>query len=156
MATDAAIAGLEVRLAGPADFDELLALFERFYREEGFAAAVDGVAENLRQILSRDDTAALVARVEGEAVGAAALSSAFGLEVGLYAELEDLFVDPAWRGRGVASALVDAAVHWAKARGCDDLEIVLTPHAQAKDDLAPWYRARGFVDTGRIIYERAL
>ncbi|WP_193370888.1 GNAT family N-acetyltransferase [Pelagibius marinus] len=156
MAAGAAIAGLEVRLAEPADFDDLLVLFQRFYREEGFGAAVDGVATNLRRILSRDDTDALVARIDGVAVGAAAMSSAFGLEVGLYAELEDLFVDPAWRCRGVASALVEAAVAWAKARGCSDLEIVLTPHAQAKDDLAPWYKARGFVDTGRIIYERAL
>jgi GNAT superfamily N-acetyltransferase len=156
VAARAAIAGLEVRLAGPADFDDLLVLFERFYREEGFEAAVGGLAKNLRQLLSRDDTAAFVARVDGTAVGAAAMSSAFGLEVGLYAELEDLFVDPAWRGQGVASALVEAAAGWAKARGCDDLEIVLTPHAQAKDDLAPWYKARGFVDTGRIIYERAL
>ncbi|MEO3429699.1 GNAT family N-acetyltransferase [Pelagibius sp. CAU 1746] len=156
MAAGAAIAGLEVRLAEPADFDDLLQLFERFYREEGFEAAIGGLAKNLRQILSRDDTAALVARIEGKAAGAAAMSSAFGLEAGFYAELEDLFVDPAWRGRGVASALVEAAASWARARGCRDLEIVLTPHAQAKDDLAPWYEARGFVSTGRIIYERAL
>ena len=32
----------------------------------------------------------------------------------------------------------------------------LKPRAQAKDDLAPWYAARGFVDTGRLIYERRL
>lgn len=156
MAGEPVTGAVEVRRAGPADFDALLPLFQRFYREEGFEGAVESVAANLRLLLTRDDNAAFVARVDGRAVGAAALSSAFGLEVGLYAELEDLFVDPAWRGRGVASALVEAGAEWARARGCDDLEIVLTPHAQAKDDLAPWYKARGFVDTGRVIYERAL
>ena len=76
--------------------------------------------------------------------------------MGLYAELEDLFVEPAWRRGGVATALVEAAADWARAKGCSDIEIVVTPHAQAKAGLAAWYEARGFVDTGRVIYERAL
>jgi GNAT superfamily N-acetyltransferase len=147
---------LEVRPAGPADLEDLLALFERFYQEEGFEAAVAGVAGNLRQLLRRPDTAAFIVRAEGRAVGAAAVSTAFGLEAGLYAELEDLYVDPAWRGQGIASALVEEAADWAKARGCRDVEIVLTPPAQARDGLAAWYEARGFRNTGRIIFERTL
>lgn len=154
--TTMARAAFAVRQAGAGDFDALLPLFERFYREEGFADALGGVAANLRQILVRQDTAAFVAEADGTAVGAAAMSTAFGLEAGLYAELEDLYVDPAWRGRGVASALVKAGAAWARGRGCRDVEIVLTPHAQAKDGLAPWYEARGFRSTGRVIYERRL
>jgi len=156
MASEVAAEEVTVRRAGPADFDALVTLFERFYREEGFDDAVAVVAVNLRQILQREDTAAFVAEIGGKAVGAAALSTAFGLEAGAYAELEDLYVEPARRGRGVASALVAAGADWARARGCRALEIVLTPHAQAKDDLASWYKARGFVDTGRVIYERRL
>ena len=148
--------GLVVRQAEPADSDRLLPLFERFYREEGFESAVAGVAVNLRHILQRDDTAAFIALIDDRAVGAAATSSGFGLEVGLYAELEDLFVDPACRGQGIASALVEAAVSWARAKGCSDVEIVLTPHGQADEKLIPWYKARGFADTGRVIYERGL
>ena len=144
MAAETAVEGVTVRQAGPADFDALLPLFQRFYREEGFDDAVDAVAANLRQILLRQDTAAFVAESAGTAVA------------GAYAELEDLYVDPDWRGRGVASALMQAGFGWAKARGCRDVEIVLTPHAQAKAGLAPWYEARGFANTGRLIYERRL
>jgi GNAT superfamily N-acetyltransferase len=156
MPGDVAAAGVTVRQAGPADFDALLPLFERFYREEGFEAAVTGVAANLRALLERDDTVAFVARTAERAVGAAAASSSFGLEDGAYAELEDLFVEADWRGQGIASALVEAVDGWARARGFASLEIVMTPYAQAKDDLAPWYAKRGFADTGRVIYERRL
>ena len=149
-------AGFTVRLAGPADHATMTPLFERFYREEGFARAVEGVAANLARILERADTAAFVAEAGDEVVGVAALSSAFGLEAGLYCELEDLFVEPAWRGRGVGAALVEAAADWGRDRGCRDIEIVVIPEAQAEGRLMPWYASIGFADTGRRIMERPL
>lgn len=148
--------GMAVRQAGAADYNAALPLFQRFYREEGFPEAIERVPATLRGVLGRDDTAVFLAWAGDAAVGGASISTAYGLEVGLYAELEDLYVEPAWRGNGVASQLVEAACAWATRKGCTDVEIVLTPHAQGKGELVAWYKARGFADTGRIIFERAL
>ncbi|HEY0937249.1 MAG TPA: GNAT family N-acetyltransferase [Trebonia sp.] len=57
-------------------------------------------------------------------------------------ELEDLFVDPDWRRRGIASALVSRIVDVLRARGVPFLEVTANPHAQG------FYRAAGFVDCG--------
>ncbi|MCP4327988.1 MAG: GNAT family N-acetyltransferase [Alphaproteobacteria bacterium] len=143
-----------VRRATLGDHAGMTPLFERFYREEGFNDAVDGVAANLRSLLQRPDTAAFLAEARGGNVGVAAMSTSFGLEVGLYAELEDLYVVPEWRGNGVATQLIEAAMEWARKEGCHDVEIVLTPHAQTTTKLRDWYAARGFVDTGRCTLER--
>lgn len=115
-----------------------------------------GVPRTLAGVLRRKDTAAFVAEAGGRIVGAAAMSTAYGLEVGLYAEIEDIYALPEWRSRGIASALVEACLAWAKRRGCHDVEIVLTPHAQAKKGLAAWYAKRGFADSGRVIWYREL
>ena len=77
-----------LRQASPADHAAALPLFQAFYREEGFENALDGLAETLRGLLDREDTAVFLALAGPEPVGAAACSSSFGLEVGLYAELE--------------------------------------------------------------------
>lgn len=149
-------AGYTVRRAQLDDHGAMAPLFERFYREEGFDSAVGRLSANLRDVLRRPDTAAFVAETPARAIGVAAMSTSFGLEVGLYAELEDIYVVPDWRSRGVASALVEAGVTWARARGCHDVEIVLTPHAQGRAGLAEWYAGRGFRDTGRRIWEREI
>ena len=145
-----------IRQATPTDHAALLPLFEAFYREEGFADAVSGVSENLRQILARSDTAAFVAEIDGRAIGAAAMSTAFGLEIGLYAELEDLYVDTEHRGEGVAAQLIEASCHWARGIGCHDVEIIVTKHGREVAGLMPFYTRLGFVDTDRIIMERTL
>lgn len=147
----------KVRRARRADSAALAKLFRRFYGDERFTSeAIARVPRTLAGVLRRKDTAAFVADAGGTIVGAAAMSTAYGLEVGLYGEIEDLYVLSEWRRRGVASALVEACLDWARARGCRDVEIVLTPHAQRKKGLAAWYAKRGFESSGRVIWSRAL
>jgi GNAT superfamily N-acetyltransferase len=57
-------------------------------------------------------------------------------------ELEDLFVDPDWMRRGIATALVTRIVDVLRSRGADTLEVTASPDALA------FYRAAGFVDIG--------
>ena len=146
----------QIKRANADDHGAIAPLFERFYREEGLAHASGVVADNLHGVLTRDDTAAFVAESAGAVVGVAAVSTAYGLEVGLYAELEDLYVLPEWRAAGVGSALIGASVAWARGLGCHDIGVVLTAHAQTKPDLVAWYAKRGFEETGRRYLELEL
>jgi ribosomal protein S18 acetylase RimI-like enzyme len=62
-------------------------------------------------------------------------------------ELEDLFVDPDYRRRGIASALVSQVVEVLRARGVKRLEVTANPHAME------FYRAAGFTDDGTAVTE---
>jgi len=59
-------------------------------------------------------------------------------------ELEDLFVDPGWRRRGIARRLVERIAGDARDAGHRRLWVVGNPHALA------FYEAAGFVRVGRI------
>ena len=63
-------------------------------------------------------------------------------ETGGIAELEDLFADPGWRRRGIATALVSRIAQILPARGAESLEVTANPHAMGS------YRAAGFIDCG--------
>ena len=78
-----------------------------------------------------------VAEEEGSLVGFATWIEADGV-----VELEDLFVDPGWRRRGIAAALVGRIARVLRARGVPRLEVTANPHAMR------FYRAAGFVDCG--------
>ena len=78
-----------------------------------------------------------VAEEEGSVVGFATWAETGGAH-----ELEDLFVDPRWRRRGIASALVDHIAQVLRARDVTRLEVTANPHALG------FYRAAGFVDCG--------
>jgi ribosomal protein S18 acetylase RimI-like enzyme len=55
-------------------------------------------------------------------------------------ELEDLFVDPGYTRRGIATALVSRIAEIVRARGAERLEVTANPHALG------FYRAAGFID----------
>ena len=78
-----------------------------------------------------------VAEEDGSVVGFATWAEADGS-----IELEDLFVDPGWRRRGIAAALVSRIVDVLRARGAECLEVTANPHARE------FYRAAGFTDCG--------
>ena len=78
-----------------------------------------------------------VAEEEGSVVGFATW-----IEAGGVFELEDLFVHPEWRRRGIAAALVNRIAQVLRARGVQRLEVTANPHAMG------FYRAAGFVDCG--------
>lgn len=78
-----------------------------------------------------------VAEEDGSVVGFATWAEADGT-----VELEDLFVDPEWRRRGIASSLVSCIVEVLRARGVQCLEVTANPHAQG------FYSAAGFIDCG--------
>jgi GNAT superfamily N-acetyltransferase len=78
-----------------------------------------------------------VAEEDGSVVGFATWVEADGT-----IELEDLFVDPSWRRRGVATALVSRIVDVLRAQGAECLEVTGNPHARV------FYSAAGFIDYG--------
>jgi RimJ/RimL family protein N-acetyltransferase len=86
---------------------------------------------------------AFVAVAEGEVVGALNVyPSAFGYgEIGMYVARE-------WRGRGVGTALMEAATAWALAQGLHKLTLSVFPHNAAAIAL---YRKCGFVEEGRRV-----
>jgi GNAT superfamily N-acetyltransferase len=57
-------------------------------------------------------------------------------------ELEDLFVDPGYMRRGIATALVGRVAEVLRARGVRRLEVTANP------DALGFYRAAGFTDCG--------
>ena len=78
-----------------------------------------------------------VAEEDASVVGFATWADADGA-----VELEDLFVDPGWRRRGIATALVSRIVDVLRARDVQALEVTANPHAQGGSSAA------GFIDCG--------
>jgi GNAT superfamily N-acetyltransferase len=73
------------------------------------------------------------------------------VEWGRMAEIGDLYILPAFRRRGIARALIEAALGWSRNHGCSAVEVVITPDGEASHDLSGFYRRLGFAETGRTI-----
>jgi GNAT superfamily N-acetyltransferase len=78
-----------------------------------------------------------VAEQDGSVVGFATWA-----ETGGGIELEDLFVDPGYVRRGIATALVSCVAEIVRARGAERLEVTANP------DVLGFYRTVGFIDCG--------
>lgn len=142
---------IRVEQATTAEFCVAFPLLERFFREEGFATPTGQIHEELQAMLGDDECAVFLAWLRQAAIGVATVTTNHGIELGLSAELEDLYVLPDERGRGAGRALIEAVKVWCQARGCRSVSVVVTPEGQAAYDLIGYYSTLGFEASGRTI-----
>jgi GNAT superfamily N-acetyltransferase len=128
-----------IRLGTPADLAPLTDVYRRaslvnagdrdslLAHPEHLVLGPDGLAEGRTYVMEHN----------GSLVGFATWIEANGS-----IELEDLFVDPGWMRRGIATALVKRIADVLRARGVERLEVTANPHALG------FYRAAGFIDCG--------
>lgn len=131
---------IQVRPAEDSDRRSLALLFAAVAEErDGIAAEPPIDVEERATIWQLDGT--LVALVAGEVVGLLHVQeSRFGFgEFGMMVAAD-------WRGRGVGTALVAAAIGWARTRGLHKLTLSVFPHNDAAIAL---YRKFAFVEEGR-------
>jgi GNAT superfamily N-acetyltransferase len=128
-----------IRLGVPADLPAVSGVFRRAsLSNAGDRAALLAHPEHLifgPEGLNEGRTQ--VAEQDGSVVGFATWTDVDGVP-----ELEDLFVDPHWRRRGIATALVKGIAEVMRTRGVERLEVTANPHAMA------FYTSVGFTSCG--------
>ncbi len=123
--------GVEIRPAREDELDELLPLMRAYCDFYESSPTDEGLLTMMRTLIAEPSQGAVfVARNGGRAVGFATLdwkwSSLKGARIGY---LEDLFVDPDARGRGIAEALIEIC-----AGRCRDLGMPAMQWATAPDN----------------------
>jgi aminoglycoside 6'-N-acetyltransferase I len=146
----------DIRVATTDDVGVLVTLARAFYDEDGFATTNAELKENFEVLLRSGDAHLVLAAVDGVVSGFALSTTAFILESGLVAELQDLYVVPEARNSGVGTELIEDAARWARSRSASQLEVVIAPNGRDVTQLDAYYRARGFADEGRRILVRTL
>jgi len=141
---------------GSESLDAALDLLRRFFSEEGFDTPAEEMRSSLAAMLASAHSAVFLARCGYGAQGIATVTMSVGIEYGLAAEMDDLYVLPQARGRGIASALIEAVCAWCREQGCAAALVTVTPAGEAAHGLIDFYRRRSFVHTGRVILERDL
>jgi GNAT superfamily N-acetyltransferase len=113
-------AGVNVRRARPGDASHVLALVEQL----GYAPDHRGFDETFAQVVRHPEAAVFVA-VEGlRLIGYLAVSQRPQIRLGGRAAcIDELVVDERRRGEGVGTALLDAAIQYARGLGCKRVDL---------------------------------
>jgi ribosomal protein S18 acetylase RimI-like enzyme len=106
----------------------------------------------LERIIADPATTLLVAYVDGRIVGMLTLAT-FLLPTGVRAWIEDVVVDDAARGAGVASALAQSALDLADQQGARTVDLTSRPEREAANRL---YVRLGFERRETNVYRRTI
>ena len=143
----------DIVLAAPGDFDRVLSLVEALLRElESDPAGFPGLERE--KILGdlerhRDRLTAFLARDEsGEAVGVVTAVACFAIYAGgEYGVINEMYVAPAHRARGVGRRLIEAVKEHGRRRGWRRIDVTAPPEARWGRTVK-FYLAQGFAFTG--------
>jgi GNAT superfamily N-acetyltransferase len=144
---------MAIRKLTRGDCDLSLPLLEAQYREHGIAMGGSRLRRAVRTLVGGKGMV-LLASERGTAVGIAVLSWNYELERGgAIAWLDELYVVPSRRGKGVGLALLRRALREARKEGCESVQLeVVKGHERA----ARLYVREGFSRLPRTRYMRAL
>jgi ribosomal protein S18 acetylase RimI-like enzyme len=126
--------GASVRRAGPADLDAVARLFDLYRQFQKQASDPAGARAFIGERVERGESVIFLAEDANGALGFAQLFPSFS-SVGMTRTftLNDLYVTIEARGRGVATALLDAAAEFADGEGASRLILlVATDNAAAE------------------------
>lgn len=141
-----------VREAGAADVEVVASAVESLLAELGGRRPDRAALEFEVQALLDDPEggSVLVAEADGRLVGMLSASWQRAIHVpGLYATIQDLWVDEDWRSRGVGAELVEAIASQARTRGVSRLEVGLPRETFAAiASTESFYRRNGFEPLG--------
>lgn len=144
-----------VRVAGRADVGAVVALMAAFYEEDGMPFAADAARSAVTRLVADESLGRVwIAEIDGAVVGYVALTLGYSLEfMGRDAFVDDLYVSPAQRGRGVGTRLLKALTEACPAYGVRAVHLEV---ARAKTHARDLYRGFGFVDHDRLLMTRRI
>jgi GNAT superfamily N-acetyltransferase len=150
--TEPVAARSTVRQAGDGDVEEVATAVESLLRELGgrMPARAEMEAEVQALLDDPEGGSVLIAEADGGIVGVLTGSWQRAIHVpGVYATVQDLWVDEAWRSRGVGAELVEAIASQARTRGVGRLEVGLPRETFAAiASTESFYRRNGFEPLG--------
>ncbi|MEV0228133.1 GNAT family N-acetyltransferase [Nonomuraea sp. NPDC050786] len=141
---------VEIEIVREASNDVVAALGQLLPQLSTTAKALD--REAVGRLLTFEANTVLVARVQGRIVGTLTLVI-FPLPSGLRARVEDVVVDKAARGQGIAAALTDEALALARKSGVRTVDLTSRPSREAANRL---YERAGFQRRESIVYRFTL
>jgi ribosomal protein S18 acetylase RimI-like enzyme len=146
---------MNVAPAGPGDVETLVDLMQEFYAESAYPLDRAWAAASLRQLLGDPRLGgAWIARIDGVATGYLVVtlrhSMAHGAPEGF---IDDLFVRPAARRRGVARMLLDALFDDCRSRGVASVKVEVGEDNAAANAL---YASFGMAGNDRLVLATAI
>jgi GNAT superfamily N-acetyltransferase len=147
--------GIEIRPAIPSDAEPLLPLIREYYAEDSYPFDEAASRAALLGLLEHPERGrAWLALREGRVVGYVVLTLGWSLEYrGLDAFVDELYVVPAERGRGVGRRALEALLEECRVLGVKALHLEVEKH---KPEARALYRRVGFEDHERTLMTLAL
>ena len=140
---------IEVRPALRTDVPALVALMQAFYAESDFPLPAGPAAAAFEALLADENLGGVwIAEEDGEAVAHAVLTVCFSMEYsGLRGFVDDLYVRPQVRGRGVGAELLAAIRAAAHTRGVRAMHVEVGPDNAVARRL---YARAGYAESGHL------
>lgn len=144
-----------LRQASTTDIPALLRFMERFYAIDGYPFDAARTTNALTQFFAEPAHGSVfLIDVNGAAIGYVVLAVVYSFEFGgKNAFVDELYLEPEHRGKGLGHAVMERIVEEAKGRGITALHLEVEHHNERALAL---YRSFGFQDHHRVLMTRML